>query len=98
MSGGEIENLQKKLEENISAVAAKNDEIKRLREEIEKSKDPNSLKQLQEENQRLKNLNEKDLQQIDNLSKIINKFQETLSNQAKEINSLKKEYETLKSQ
>ena len=98
MSGGEIENLQKKLEENISAVAAKNDEIKRLKEEIEKSKDPNSLKQLQEENQRLKNLNEKDLQQIDNLSKIINKFQETLSNQAKEINSLKKEYETLKSQ
>ena len=98
MSGGEIENLQKKLEENISAVAAKNDEIKRLREEIEKSKDPNSLKQLQEENQRLKNLNEKDLQQIDNLSKIINKFQETLSNKAKEINSLKKENETLKSQ
>ena len=38
MSNAEIENLQKKLEENIFAIAAKNKEIKRLKATLEKER------------------------------------------------------------
>ena len=58
MSNKEIETLQRKLEENIFAIAAKNREIKRLKEEIEKSKDPNGLKNLEENNNNIKENNE----------------------------------------
>ncbi len=92
MNDEEIENLQKKLEENIFALAGKNKEIKRLKEEIEKSKDP----QLREKNKKLKELNEKDQKEIDGLLEKIFNLQTTLSKQAEEIRLLKEENKKLK--
>ncbi len=96
MSNRDIENLQKKLEENIFAIAAKNKEIKRLKEEVEKSKDPNSLKNLEEENKRLKSINENDRKEIDGLLEKIFDLQTTLSKQAEEIRILTEENKKLK--
>ena len=53
MSENEILYLQKKLEENILALAAKNKEIKRLKEEIDKSKNLRDISKLEEENKNL---------------------------------------------
>ena len=53
MNNNDILYLQKKLEENILALAAKNKEINRLKEEINKSKDPNRFDKLEEENNNL---------------------------------------------
>ena len=96
MSNKEIENLQKKLEENIFAIAAKKREIKRLKEELEKSKDPNGLKNLEEENKKLKALNENDQKEIDSLLEKIFDLQTTLSKQAEEIRVLTEENQKLK--
>ena len=96
MSNQEIESLQKKLEENIFAIAAKNKEIKRLKEEVEKSNDPNGLKKLEEENKRLKSLNEQDQKEIDQLLEKIFDLQTTLSKQAEEIRVLTEENKKLK--
>ena len=98
MSDKEIESLQKKLEENIFAIASKNKEIKRLKEEIERSKDPNGLKKLQDDNQKLKAQNEKDQKEIDGLLEKIFDLQTTLSKQAEEIRVLTEENKKLKSQ
>ena len=96
MSKKEIEDLQRKLEENIFALAAKNKEIKRLKEEINKSKDPNGLQKLEEENKKLKELNEKDQKEIDGLLEKIFDLQTTLSKQAEEIRVLTEENKKLK--
>ena len=96
MSYQEIENLQKKLDENIFAIAAKNKEIKRLKEELEKSNEPNGFKNLEEENKKLKALNEKDQKEIDSLLEKIFDLQSTLSKQAEEIRVLTEENQKLK--
>ena len=96
MSNKEIENLQKKLEENIFAIAAKNREIKRLKEELEKSKDQNGLQKLEQENKKLKALNENDQKEIDSLLEKIFDLQTTLSKQAEEIRVLTEENQKLK--
>ncbi len=96
MSNNEIDDLQRKLEENIFALAGKNKEIKRLKEEIEKSKDPNGLKKLQEENEKLKQLNEEDQKEINTLLEKIFDLQTTLSKQAEEIRVLTEENKKLK--
>ena len=67
MDNNEVLNLQKKLEENILALADKNKDIKRLKEEIQKSKNLPDFDKLQEENRNLKSLNEKDQKEINNL-------------------------------
>ena len=96
MSDKEIEDLQRKLEENLFALAAKNKEIKRLKEEINKSKEPNGLQKLEEENKKLKDLNEKDQKEIDDLLEKIFDLQTTLSKQAEEIRVLTEENKKLK--
>ena len=74
MSENEILYLQKKLEENILALAAKNKEIKRLKEEIEKSKNLRDVSKLEEENRNLKSLNERDQKEINQLLETIKKI------------------------
>ena len=96
MSYQEIENLQKKLDENIFAIAAKNKEIKRLKEELKTSNEPNGFKNLEEENKKLKALNEKDQKEIDSLLEKIFDLQSTLSKQAEEIRVLTEENQKLK--
>ena len=88
--------LQKKLEENILALAAKNKEIKRLKEEIKNSKDPKGYDKLEEENKNLKALNEKDQKEINELLEKIFDLQTNLSKQNEEIRVLTEENKKLK--
>ena len=88
--------LQKKLEKNILALAAKNKEIKRLKEEINKSKDPNRFDKLEEENNSLKRANERDQKEINELLEKIFDLQTNLSKQNEEIRVLTEENKKLK--
>ena len=97
MSENEILYLQKKLEENILALAAKNKEIKRLKEEIEKSKNLRDVSKLEEENRNLKSLNERDQKEINQLLEQIFDLQTNLSKQNEEIRVLTEENKKLKS-
>ena len=97
MDNNEVLNLQKKLEENILALAAKNKEIKRLKEEIQKSKNLPDFDKLQEENRNLKSLNEKDQKEINGLLEKIFDMQTQLSKQNEEIRILTEENKKLKS-
>ena len=63
---------------------------------MENSKDPNGLKHLEEENKRLKSLNEKDQKEIDELLEKIFDLQTILSKQAEEIRILTEENKKLK--
>ena len=96
MNNNEILYLQKKLEENILALAAKNKEIERLKEEINKSKDPNRFDKLEEENNSLKKLNERDQKEINELLEKIFDLQTNLSKQNEEIRVLTEENKKLK--
>ena len=96
MNNNEMLYLQKKLEENILALAAKNKEIERLKEEINKSKDPNRFDKLEEENKSLKNLNERDQKEINELLEKIFDLQTNLSKQNEEIRVLTEENKKLK--
>ena len=96
-TNNEVLYLQKKLEENILSLAAKNKEIKRLKEEIEKSKDPSGFDKLEEENKNLKALNEKDQKEINELLEKIFDLQTNLSKQNEEIRVLTEENKKLKS-
>ena len=87
---------QKKLEENLLTLAAKNQEIKGLKEEIEKSKDSNRFEKLEEENKSLKALNEKDQKEINDLLEKIFDLQTNLSKQNEEIRVLTEENKKLK--
>ena len=89
--------LQKKLEENILALAAKNKEIKRLKEEIDKSKNLRDVSKLEEENRNLKSLNERDQKEINQLLEQIFDLQTNLSKQNEEIRVLTEENKKLKS-
>ena len=93
----EIEQLQKQLELNIFEIAAKNKEIKKLKEELEKIKEPGGLKKLEEENKKLKELNAKDQKEIDNLLNQIFDMQSNVSKQMEEIRLLTEENKKLKS-
>ncbi len=97
MSENEILYLQKKLEENILALAAKNKEIKRLKEEIDKSKNLRDISKLEEENKNLKSLNERDQKEINQLLEQIFDLQTNLSKQNEEIRVLTEENKKLKS-
>ena len=97
MSENEILYLQKKLEENILALAAKNKEIKRLKEEIDKSKNLRDVSKLEEENRNLKSLNERDQKEINQLLEQIFELQTNLSKQNEEIRVLTEENKKLKS-
>ena len=97
MDNNEVLNLQKKLEENILALAAKNKEIKRLKEEIQKSKNLPDFDKLKEENRNLKRLNEKDKKEINGLLEKIFDMQTHLSKQNEEIRILTEENKKLKS-
>ena len=97
MSENEILYLQKKLEENILALAAKNKEIKRLKEEIDKSKNLRDVSKLEEENKNLKSLNERDQKEINQLLEQIFDLQTNLSKQNEEIRVLTEENKKLKS-
>ena len=97
MSENEILYLQKKLEENILALAAKNKEIKRLKEEIDKSKNLRDVSKLEEENRNLKSLNERDQKEINQLLEQIFDLQTNLSKQNEEIRVLTEENKKLKS-
>jgi len=97
MSENEILYLQKKLEENILALAAKNKEIKRLKEEIEKSQNLRDVSKLEEENRNLKSLNERDQKEINQLLEQIFDLQTNLSKQNEEIRVLTEENKKLKS-
>ena len=92
----EIEQLQKQLELNIFEIAAKNKEIKKLKEELEKIKEPGGLKKLEEENKKLKELNAKDQKEIDNLLNQIFDMQSNVSKQMEEIRLLTEENKKLK--
>ena len=96
MSNNEVLYLQKKLEENILALAAKNKEIKRLKEEIANSKNPRDFTKLEEENRNLKSLNEKDQKDINELLEKIFDLQTNLSKQNEEIRVLTEENKRLK--
>ena len=96
MNNNEILYLQKKLEENILALAAKNKEIERLKEEINKSKDPNRFDKLEEENNSLKRANERDQKEINELLEKIFDLQTNLSKQNEEIRVLTEENKKLK--
>ena len=93
----EIDQLQKQLELNIFEIAAKNKEIKKLKEELEKIKEPGGLKKLEEENKKLKELNAKDQKEIDNLLNQIFDMQSNVSKQMEEIRLLTEENKKLKS-
>ena len=97
MANNEVLLLQKKLEENILTLAAKNKEIKRLKEEIEKSKNLRDYSKLEEENKNLKSLNEKDQKEINELLEKIFDLQTNLSKQNEEIRVLTEENKKLKS-
>ena len=97
MNNEEVFYLQKKLEENILTLAAKNKEIKRLKEEIEKSKNLRDYSKLEEENRNLKSLNEKDQKEINELLEKIFDLQTNLSKQNEEIRVLTEENKKLKS-
>ena len=92
----EIEQLQKQLELNIFEIAAKNKEIKKLKEELEKIKEPGGLKKLEDENKKLKELNAKDQKEIDNLLNQIFDMQSNVSKQMEEIRLLTEENKKLK--
>lgn len=96
-NNNEILYLQKKLEENILSLAAKNKEIQRLKEEIEKSKNLRDSSKLEEENRNLKSLNEKDQKEINELLEKIFELQTNLSKQNEEIRVLTEENKKLKS-
>ena len=93
----ELEKLQKQLEVNIFEIASKNKEIKRLKDELEKIKEPGGLKKLEDENKRLKELNAKDQKEIDNLLNQIFDIQTNVSKQMEEIRLLNEENKKLKS-
>ena len=93
MSENEIEEMEKKLQENILAIAAKNREIKRLKEELENSNDQNGL---EETNKKLKKMNEEDQKEINELLEKIFDLQTTLSKQTEEIRVLTEENKKLK--
>ena len=92
MNVKEIGIMKKKLQENIFAIAGKKKEIKRLKEEIEKLKDP----QLRENNKKLKDLNEKEQKEIDGLLEKIFNLQTSLSKQNEEIRLLTEDNKKLK--
>ena len=93
----ELEKLQKQLEINIFEIASKNKEIKRLKDELEKIKEPGGLKKLEDENKKLKELNAKDQKEIDNLLNQIFDIQTNVSKQMEEIRLLTEENKKLKS-
>ena len=93
----ELEKLQKQLEINIFEIASKNKEIKRLKDELEKIKEPGGLKKLEDENKKLKDLNAKDQKEIDNLLNQIFDIQTNVSKQMEEIRLLTEENKKLKS-
>ena len=97
MNNNEVLFLQKKLEENILALAAKNKEIKRLKEEIQKSNNLRDYDKLEEENKNLKQLNERDQKEINQLLEKIFDLQTNLSKQNEEIRVLTEENKKLKS-
>ena len=97
MSNNDILYLEKKLEENLMTLARKNMEIKRLKEEINKSKDSNRFDKLEEENNNLKKLNERDQKEINELLEKIFDLQTSLSKQNEEIRVLTEENKKLKS-
>ena len=92
----EYNHLQKQLEENIYAIAAKNREIKALQEEIANSNKPNNIQKIEEENKNLKISIEKDQKEIDSLLEQIFELQTTLSKQDEEIRILTEENKKLK--
>ena len=96
MNNNEVLFLQKKLEENILALAAKNKEIKRLKEEIQKSNNLRDYDKLEEENKNLKQLNERDQKEINELLEKIFDLQTNLSKQNEEIRVLTEENKKLK--
>ncbi len=96
MSNNDILYLEKKLEENLMTLARKNMEIKRLKEEINKSKDSNRFDKLEEENNNLKKLNERDQKEINELLEKIFDLQTSLSKQNEEIRVLTEENKKLK--
>ena len=96
MNNNEILYLQIKLEKNILALTAKNKEIERLKEEINKSKDPNRFDKLEEENNSLKRANERDQKEINELLEKIFDLQTNLSKQNEEIRVLTEENKKLK--
>ena len=97
MNENEVLNLQKILEKNILTLAQKNKEIKRLKEEIQKSKNLPDYEKLQQENSNLKSLNEKDQKEINGLLEKIFDMQTQLSKQNEEIRILTEENKKLKS-
>ncbi len=97
MNENEVLNLQKILEKNIFTLAQKNQEIKRLKEEIQKSKNLPDYEKLQQENSNLKSLNEKDQKEINGLLEKIFDMQTQLSKQNEEIRILTEENKKLKS-
>ena len=97
MSNNDILYLEKKLEENLMTLARKNMEINRLKEEINKSKDSNRFDKLEEENNNLKKLNERDQKEINELLEKIFDLQTSLSKQNEEIRVLTEENKKLKS-
>ena len=96
MNNNEILYLQIKLEKNILALTAKNKEIERLKEEINKSKDQNRFDKLEEENNSLKRANERDQKEINELLEKIFDLQTNLSKQNEEIRVLTEENKKLK--
>ena len=96
MSNNDILYLEKKLEENLMTLARKNMEINRLKEEINKSKDSNRFDKLEEENNNLKKLNERDQKEINELLEKIFDLQTSLSKQNEEIRVLTEENKKLK--
>ena len=97
MNENEVLKLQKILEKNIFTLAQKNQEIKRLKEEIQKSKNLPDYEKLQQENSNLKSLNEKDQKEINGLLEKIFDMQTQLSKQNEEIRILTEENKKLKS-
>ena len=96
MSNNDILYIEKKLEENLMTLASKTMEINRLKEEINKSKDSNRFDKLEEENNNLKKLNERDQKEINELLEKIFDLQTSLSKQNEEIRVLTEENKKLK--
>ena len=97
-SNREIEQMERKLQENILAIIEKKKEIKRLKEASGQSSGGRAVKKLEDDNQKLKKITQDEEKEINGLIEKIFDLQAKLSKQAEEIRVLTEENKKLKQQ
>ena len=97
-SNREIEQMERKLQENILAIYEKKKEIKRLKEAYGQSNGGRAVKKLEDDNQKLKKITKDEEKEINGLIEKIFDLQAKLSKQAEEIRVLTEENKKLKQQ